>query len=147
VHRAFLKSVQIPQKTPKSRKIGPMPAGRIQKNEKNDQKMGKNLQKNEQNFTKPENGDPKWIGRLKVNTDFRPRATFGGKNWAKKDEKMRKSALSQPVEHKNEQKMSEKNSKNDQKNEVVDPKIEKWPIGRGRGGVGEGAGPQKCVFR
>jgi hypothetical protein len=38
---------------------------------------------------------------------------------------MRKSALSQPVECKNEQKMSEKNAKNDQKNEVVDPKIEK----------------------
>jgi len=38
---------------------------------------------------------------------------------------MRKSALSQPVEYKNEQKMSEKNQKNDQKNEIVDPKIEK----------------------
>jgi hypothetical protein len=43
----------------------------------------------------------------------------------KKVEKMRKSALSQPVEHKNEQKMSEKNPKNVQKNGVTDPKIEK----------------------
>jgi hypothetical protein len=62
---------------------------------------------------------------LKVNSDFRPRATFGPKIEQKKDEKMRKLALSQPVEHKNEQKMSEKNSKIDQKNGVTDPKIEK----------------------
>jgi hypothetical protein len=59
VHRAFLKSEQVPQKTPKNRKSGPIPAGRSQKNEKNEQKMSKNLQKNEQNFTKSENGDPK----------------------------------------------------------------------------------------
>jgi hypothetical protein len=124
-----------------------MSAGRSQKMIKNEQKIIKISQKNEQNFTKPENGDPKWIGRLKVNTDFRPRATFGTKNCTKNDKKMRKLALSQPVELKNEQKMSEKNSKIDQKNGATDPKIEKWPVGRCPGGVGEGPGPQKCVFR
>jgi hypothetical protein len=43
VHRAFLKSEQIPKKTPKNGKSDPMPAGRSQKNEKNEQKMSKNL--------------------------------------------------------------------------------------------------------
>jgi hypothetical protein len=38
---------------------------------------------------------------------------------------MRKLALSQPVDARNEQKMSEKNSKIDQKNGATDPKIEK----------------------
>jgi hypothetical protein len=38
---------------------------------------------------------------------------------------MRKLALSQPVELKNEQKMLEKNSKIDQKNGATYPKIEK----------------------
>jgi hypothetical protein len=36
-----------------------MSAGRSQKMIKNEQKMIKISQKNEQNFTKPENGDPK----------------------------------------------------------------------------------------
>jgi hypothetical protein len=47
----------------------------------------------------------------------------------------------------NTQKNERKNSKIDQKNGATDPKIEKWPVGRGPGGVGEGSGPQKCVFR
>jgi hypothetical protein len=59
VRRAFSKSEQIPQKNPKNRKNGPMSAGRSQKISKNEQKMIKISQKNEQNFTKPENGDPK----------------------------------------------------------------------------------------
>jgi hypothetical protein len=47
------------QKTPKNGKSSPMPAGRSQKNVKNEQKMSKISQKNKQNFTKLKNGDPK----------------------------------------------------------------------------------------
>jgi hypothetical protein len=59
VHRAFSKSEKVLQKNPKNRKNGPMSAGRSQKMIKNVQKMIKISQKNEQNFIKPENGDPK----------------------------------------------------------------------------------------
>jgi hypothetical protein len=59
VHRAFSKSERIPQKTQKNGKSSPMSAGRSQKMWKNEQKMSKISQKNEQNFAKPGNGDPK----------------------------------------------------------------------------------------